>query len=321
MVARNKRTTSSMEWFHNAYILRAMVVDLLIRDFGLRLKKKTFARMQEEFDVTEEDISLLKDICTKYGIAPPMFDKFPYWFIEAEREKIFDLNEKLMYSIRMADAITVRDDHNHILRQQYIAQAISYSFMLLDDFNFMNDNFPVKKRMFLPFIERVSYEIELLTDLKKRDRETYLRWRRRILAGDSKVSETQHTPTPGVGKCWADGSGITNPVNPFDEDISGIVRSGAEVLDNIDPLELQREEMNLQRLYTIPVETPQRPYRNEYNPNPGFENFNKENKSTDETEKPKSVKMVRKEDAGKEKESPVEINWDAGIVNKDTPTT
>ena len=216
-VPRNKRGTSTLEWFENARRIREMIYELATCDFGLRIKKKKLKQLQQEYDIVQEDMDILSDILFRYEISPKILRHVPYWFLEDTRDKLISRTESLMYNIRAADSFTVKSDYMHNLRQQHIVQAIACTFSILDLLEFLQTHYLNTSKPLLLLIEALMYETHLLKNLQRRDDENYKKRRQKVMKGE-KAAEAQHTPVQGIGTAWTNYSMMSPGCNPFDAD-------------------------------------------------------------------------------------------------------
>ena len=85
-VPKNKRSLADTEYFHNGMQMRDIILDLLIRDFGVKINKNSFEVLQKMHNISEEDMELIEFICKKYRVAEHILYEFPGWFMEYERK-------------------------------------------------------------------------------------------------------------------------------------------------------------------------------------------------------------------------------------------
>ena len=69
-VVKSKRKLSTMEFFHNALVLRKNVTELLMRDFGVKEFKRNIHFVSTVEGFSEEDKMLATEIFEKYEIMP-----------------------------------------------------------------------------------------------------------------------------------------------------------------------------------------------------------------------------------------------------------
>lgn len=189
-VPRNKRTLSDIEYFHNGIKMRDAVLDILIRDFGVRIKKGDFRAIQKMHNINEEDMEIVEYICKKYRVGEHILYNFPGWFLEYERKYIMDSLRKFLMHIRYADAIHVKSDKMHEYRRYHIIQARTECFLIMDEMDYIVKVYNVDMNTYLPLLDIIHYEINLLNRLEKLDNDRYRKWKKR----ESK-KEPQHTPT------------------------------------------------------------------------------------------------------------------------------
>lgn len=199
-VPKNRRTLADTEYFHNGIKMRDAVLDLLIRDFGVKIKRKDFEFIKKAHNISEDDLDLLEYLCKKYHVIEHTFYDFPVWFMEYERKYIMGGLRRFLMHIRYADAITVKSDKMHEYRRYHIIQARTECYMLMDEMDYITRVYNVDMNSYLPLLDIIHYEITLLNRLEKLDNDRYRKWKKR---GDTKTP--QHTPTkeitePGIIK-------------------------------------------------------------------------------------------------------------------------
>lgn len=192
-VPKNRRTLADTAYYHNALKLREAILDLLIRDFGVKIRKNDFKVLQKAHDISEEDVELLEHLCAKYRIAEHILYDFPAWFMDYERKYLMGSLRRFMMHIRYADAITVKSDNMHEYRRYHIIQARTECYMMMDEMDYIEKVFPIDMNKYLPLIDIIHYEIKLLNRLEKNDNDRYRKWKRR---GDTKTP--QHKPTEEI---------------------------------------------------------------------------------------------------------------------------
>lgn len=81
-VLKRKRNLSKMEFYHNAIKLRLMITELLLKDFGIKSRRRNLEFAKEVYDIDEEDLSEIEDILSAYNIKNSFIDNFPSWLID-----------------------------------------------------------------------------------------------------------------------------------------------------------------------------------------------------------------------------------------------
>jgi hypothetical protein len=147
MVLKNKRGLSKLEFYHNARRMRKEITELLLRDLGIRDKV---------MKVKGED-----------GKEQTVIEEYPDWLIVEFRRSILTILRNLMMNITAGNSIyPVNPDELH-LRRRYQTAAIVNCEQLLQEFLYCEDVLPVQVSKYLPFVDKIEFEIALLKGWRK----------------------------------------------------------------------------------------------------------------------------------------------------------
>jgi hypothetical protein len=146
-VLKNKRGLSRMEFYHNARKLREDITNMLLRDFGVRDK--------------------IRKIKTGDNLEVTIIEEYPAWLINSFRENIVKLLRDLMMNITTGNTIFPVNTDEMLLRRQYQTMAIVNCEQLLNEMQFCADVLPVKLEKFLPYADKIDFEIQLLKGWRK----------------------------------------------------------------------------------------------------------------------------------------------------------
>lgn len=138
---------SKLEFYHNARQLRENITNLLLRDFGVRDKVRKIR--------TEENMQLT------------IIEEYPEWLIVYFRDSIVKLLKSLMLNITAANTIYPTNGDELNLRRRYQTGAIVNCEQLLQEFQYCADVLPIKIEKFLPYVEKIDFEIKLLKGWRK----------------------------------------------------------------------------------------------------------------------------------------------------------
>jgi hypothetical protein len=133
-VLKNKRGISQLEFYNTARTLRKDVTNLLLRDLGVK----------------------------KAGRGG-----FPQWIIDRFRDNIIILLRDLMWAITAANTIYPTTHDELAERRRYQNLAIVHCERLFQEFQYCGDVLPVHVSKFVPFIDRLQFEIRLLKGWRK----------------------------------------------------------------------------------------------------------------------------------------------------------
>lgn len=178
-VPRNKRTLSNLEYFHNGIKMRDMLLELMIRDFGVKIKKNDFEFLQKNYNMSEEDLQLVEYLCKKYHVYEHILYDFPVWFMEYERKYLMTSIRRFFVHLRYADAIIVTSDETHQQRKYHLLQARTECYLITDEMDYMAKVYPIDMNKYLPLLDVIHYEIKLLSHELKLDNDRYRKWKNR----------------------------------------------------------------------------------------------------------------------------------------------
>lgn len=245
-VVRNKRSLSDLEYFHNGLKMRDMILDLLIRDFGVKVKRNDFEVLKSVHNMTDEDMELAEYLCKKYRVMEHVLYNFPGWFMEYERKTIMDILKSFMAHLRYADNITVNSDSSHEYRKYHVFQARADCYRMMDEMEYLARVFPVDMTAYIPFLDVLHYEIKLLNRLEKHDNDKYRRWKnyRKNQKNLDYKNKNAHEPTKEISEPGKD-SRPKQAKNPFDDDMRDPFTKLAEqqeALKNKKPVKMIKKD-------------------------------------------------------------------------------
>ena len=168
-VLKNKRTTSNVEFYNNAILLRKQITIFLLKDFGIKDKVRNLNNFTNIRNITENDKILLEEFMTKYKLGSKIYEEYPVWFLEEERRNIIHLLNELLYDIVHANTIYVRSISEYKTRRKYQTKAISICELLLQEFQYLIDILPININKLEYYIELIIKEIALLKGWRKSD--------------------------------------------------------------------------------------------------------------------------------------------------------
>lgn len=168
-VPKSERGLSEMEFYYNATKLRRMMIELLLKDFGMKHKIRTVKRIGSMYNVSEEDKQTLQSIMTKYEMDDSIIDEYPSWLINEFRETILEILRNLRLNIRLANSIYISSKEEYYERRRYWTLAICNCQQLLDEMQFIIEMLDVDVNKYMIYVEVISKEINLLKGVRKSD--------------------------------------------------------------------------------------------------------------------------------------------------------
>jgi hypothetical protein len=136
-----------MEFYNNGRQLREDITKMLLRDFGIRDK--------------------IRKIKTEENLEVTIIEEYPAWLITSFRENMLGILRSMIMNITAGNTIYPVCDDEARLRRQYQTGAIINCEQLLQEMQFCADVFPVKLEKFLPHVEKIEFEIQLLKGWRK----------------------------------------------------------------------------------------------------------------------------------------------------------
>ncbi len=144
-VLKNRRGLSKLEFYHNARRMRKELTALTLRDFGIHSRGKRF---KEETGSQQPE-----------GFYDELLEEFS--------KNIRHLLRNLMWNITSANTIYPVNAREVEERRIYQDRAIIACEQLHQEILYCEDVIPVKASMFMPYIERIEFELKLLKGWRK----------------------------------------------------------------------------------------------------------------------------------------------------------
>jgi len=146
-VLKNNRNLSKMEFYQTARQLREDITTLLLRDFGVRDKVRR-VKTEENLEIT-------------------VIEQYPDWLIVAFRSNIMQILRNMMMNITAGNTIYPITHDELAVRRRYQNGAIVNCEQLLQEFHYCADILPIKLNKFLPYVDKIVKEIDLLKGWRK----------------------------------------------------------------------------------------------------------------------------------------------------------
>jgi hypothetical protein len=144
-VLKNKRGLSRLEFYHNARKMREEITKLTLRDFGIYSRG---AKFKEETGSQQPE-----------GYYDELLEEFS--------KNIRLLLRNMMWNITAGNTIYPANEEELQIRRNRQNAAITNCEMLLQEILYCEDVMPVKASRFLPYIEKIEHEINLLKGWRK----------------------------------------------------------------------------------------------------------------------------------------------------------
>ena len=167
-VPKGKRGESYMEFFYNAYKMNDAITFFLLKDFGTKSHVRDLKTFTYNAKMEAEDTESFKKLCLKYDID--VESSYPLYLLEFYRNSILNLLANIIFDITQANTIYPTSEYDFNIRRQFQWKAIGGCYQLLQMMQTVIRIFqPKDKEKFMPYVDLITKEIELLKKWKKND--------------------------------------------------------------------------------------------------------------------------------------------------------
>lgn len=163
-VLQSERKESNLLYYHQAYEIRKELVNLSLRDFGLKQTKSDLIISDK---VSEEDKQTILELTAKYKRGY-IIHKQPEWLLEKFRDSVFDHCNQLIDNITAAYNLHPTYKAEWDERRLYQDKAIINCEQLIQTIQFIMSVLPVDANKFLKYVPMIEKEIELLKSWRKK---------------------------------------------------------------------------------------------------------------------------------------------------------
>lgn len=168
-VLKRKRNISKMEFYHNAIKLRLMITEFLLKDFGIKSRRRNLEFAKDVYDIEDEDVEEIENILSAYDLKNSFIDNFPSWLIDKERDYFMDLLRSLMKNICSANTIHITNKEEYYMRRNYQTQAICDCENPLQEMQYIIYVTHPNVEKYMPYVDIIEKEIALLKGWRKSD--------------------------------------------------------------------------------------------------------------------------------------------------------
>ena len=158
-----------MEFYHNAIKLRLMITEFLLKDFGIKSRRRNLEFAKDVYDIEDEDVEEIENILSAYDLKNSFIDNFPTWLIDKERDYFMDLLRSLMKNICSANTIHITNKEEYYMRRNYQTQAICDCENLLQEMQYIIYVTHPNVEKYMPYVDIIEKEIALLKGWRKSD--------------------------------------------------------------------------------------------------------------------------------------------------------
>ncbi len=168
-VLKNKRSVSSLEFYHNAITLRREVTMLLLRDFGIKDKVRSVKSLYGVPGMEPEDEQKFREIVEKYEMKATIIEEYPAWLIDKMRNNIMNILHNMIMNITQANTIYPVCESEFYDRRNFQNHAIGNCEQLLQEMQYIISIIPVDAQKYIRYVEMIEKEIVLLKGWRKSD--------------------------------------------------------------------------------------------------------------------------------------------------------
>lgn len=164
-VLKNKRSVSSLEFYHNAIMLRREITMLLLRDFGIKDKVRSVKSLYGVPGMEPEDEQKFREIVEKYEMKATIIEEYPAWLIDKMRNNIMNILHNMIMNITQANTIYPVCESEFYDRRNFQNHAIGNCEQLLQEMQYIISIIPVDAQKYIRYVEMIEKEIALLKGL------------------------------------------------------------------------------------------------------------------------------------------------------------
>ena len=168
-VLKNKRSVSSLEFYHNAIMLRREITMLLLRDFGIKDKVRSVKSLYGVPGMEPEDEQKFREIVEKYEMKATIIEEYPAWLIDKMRNNIMNILHNMIMNITQANTIYPVCESEFYDRRNFQNHAIGNCEQLLQEMQYIISIIPVDAQKYIRYVEMIEKEIALLKGWRKSD--------------------------------------------------------------------------------------------------------------------------------------------------------
>lgn len=168
-----KRTESKVEFLSNFHKLRKEIIQILLRDFGIKEKTYTIELIKTIYNIDNVDEETLKNIMEKYKMNSIDLIKYPPWLIDTWRHDILKLLNLLGVEIELGNSIYVTTEPEYIERRRHFTLAIGYCNALKDKLQEIISMINVSVGAYTNAGLLLKKEIDLLKGVRKADTKSW----------------------------------------------------------------------------------------------------------------------------------------------------
>lgn len=163
------RDLSKMEFYKNAKRIRKNIDLWLIREFGIKKNSRSIKQVAK--NISEEDQSVINEICAKYAVNPNKSynSEYPEWYMEDEKKLIKSYCNKLIYYIVQANKLHPYFDFEWQQRRMNQNNAIGVVQNLYVEIDHIKEMFDVSLKFTTDLMDALDREEDLIKGWRQSD--------------------------------------------------------------------------------------------------------------------------------------------------------
>ena len=146
-----------------------MITEFLLKDFGIKSRRRNLEYAKDVYDMDEDDISQIEEILSSYNLKNSFIDNFPPWLIDKERDYFMDILRDLICNITSANTIHITNIEEYYLRRNYQTKAICNCENLLQEMQYIIYVCHPNVEKYMRYVDIIEQEISLLKGWRKSD--------------------------------------------------------------------------------------------------------------------------------------------------------
>jgi len=162
------RSLSELEFYRNAIVLYEEMTSLLLRNFGIKSKRRPVIS-EEEKELVLADYPFMHRVFKRLSQLEEadVISEYPDWLIQHYRKQVLEQLDELLNNITDANTIYPINEHELEVRRDYQTRAVGNCEKLIQILQRIMVALPVDVNKLLPFVDRIDKEVALLKGWRK----------------------------------------------------------------------------------------------------------------------------------------------------------
>ena len=161
------RSLADTEYFKQLYRMSDEIIQLLVRDFGLKTLNSDLNVFVHRARMQPDDKNLFSQICEKYHLN--VETTYPLWLIDYFRQHLMQVLQDLLNNVTTAYVMYPTTEKEFYDRKHYMWLAIANCYQLKQILQLAIRNLPVDSEKYMRYVDMIDIEIRRLRNRKKED--------------------------------------------------------------------------------------------------------------------------------------------------------